>query len=549
MYADPRVERLEVVFDDRRHATGMKSFLQAKRAEAVGGAAQEPVTNLSRDSAVPHTATGWGKLLASAKYKRQLINILREELPSLVAPLLREGQTLVVAGGFDSGRYENKACVLLCVGGQLIERVGEEFKSNHAEADYRICLHVLKCPCKVVTVFSPDSDVLMVGLLTFEKWSALGAGAGQEKQIYVQISRSRGEEANQPGIVDVNKLVGVLRRHPDLQTIDERRRVLCIVSLFVFTGCDFVSFFSGVSKKTFLKNFYHEAHFISGATGHGLADWDGPWVLSAAGVKEGVKQAEETGQWCLAVPQELRGAFGSFLRNTGVGYFLRYRARFEQETAPRSFTTITGGGDMRDLTGVSAWVDALRNQTWTASAGEEGNIPSLGALFFHFMRGVLVLRIWDSACTGWMSIPDIESFGYKRNERTGALELVYDFEVQIKRIEAQVELVLKGCGCKTCCESRRCKCQKVGERCSVACRCVGCKNVPVQAARAEHGAAAVGQPVHSADPHEQVVGSLPRRGMSLLEMTTGRLQGQVCQEYVSQPALSSVCDLQGALTL
>lgn len=142
MYADPRVERLEVVFDDRRHATGMKSFLQAKRAEAVGGATQEPVTNLSRDSAVPHTATGWGKLLASAKHKRQLINILSDELPSLVAPLLREGQTLVVAGGFDSGRYENKACVLLCVGGQLIERVGEEYKSNHAEADYRIWLHV-----------------------------------------------------------------------------------------------------------------------------------------------------------------------------------------------------------------------------------------------------------------------------------------------------------------------------------------------------------------------------------------------------------------------
>jgi hypothetical protein len=49
-----------------------------------------------------------------------------------------------------------------------------------------------------------------------------------------------------------------------------------------------------------------------------------------------------------------------------------------------------------------------------------------------------------------MTIPDIESFGYKRNG-TGALELVYDFEVHMKRIEAHVELVLKGCGCKTGC--------------------------------------------------------------------------------------------------
>jgi hypothetical protein len=235
-----------------------------------------------------------------------LINILSEEMPSLVAPLLREGQTLVVAGGFDNGRYENKACVLSCVGGQLIERVGEEYKSNHAEADYRIWLHVLECPCRVVAVFSPDSDVLMVGLLTYQKWNVLGAGRGGEKHVYVQISKSWGEEANQPGIVDVNKLVDVLRRHPDLQTIDEGRRFRNIISLFVSTGCDFVSFFSRVSKKTFLKNFFQEAHFISGSIGHGLADWDGAWVLSAADVQERVKQAEEMGQWGLAVPLKLR---------------------------------------------------------------------------------------------------------------------------------------------------------------------------------------------------------------------------------------------------
>jgi hypothetical protein len=43
--ADPRVKWLKVVFDDRRHATGMRSFLQAKRAEAIGEAAEDPRTN------------------------------------------------------------------------------------------------------------------------------------------------------------------------------------------------------------------------------------------------------------------------------------------------------------------------------------------------------------------------------------------------------------------------------------------------------------------------------------------------------------------------
>jgi hypothetical protein len=110
-----------------------------------------------------------------------------------------------------------------------------------------------------------------------------------------------------------------------------------------------------------------------------------------------------------------------------------------------------------------------------------------------------VLRIWDVACTGWMSVPDIKSFGYKRNGRTGLQELVYDFKVQMRRIEAQVELVLKGCGCKTGCASKKCKCQKVGERCSVACRCVGCTNIPIHASGKEDGAAAVGELAQSAE--------------------------------------------------
>lgn len=245
--------------------------MQAIRAASAGNPPQEPAGNLTRDSPVPHSAQGWGKLLAGAKHKRQLINILSEVLPGVVAPLLQEGQTLVIAGGFDTGRYENRALVLSCVDGQLIERVGEKYLSNQPEADTRTWLHALECPCSPVTIFSPDSDVLMVGLLTFPRWSAANRQerGGERKQAYVQISRLHGEEANQPGIVDVNQLVAEIEGHPDLQEIEARRRVQCLVSLFVLTGCDFVSFFNGISKRQFLKDFFHEAHFISGT--------DSPW--------------------------------------------------------------------------------------------------------------------------------------------------------------------------------------------------------------------------------------------------------------------------------
>lgn len=172
--ADPRVKQVEVVFDDRRHATGIKGFLQEKRAEAAGGAAADATAELIRDSRVLHTAKDWGKLLASAKQKRQLIGIISKLLPGVVAPFLSKGQTFLVAGGFDSGPFKNKARVLTRRGGQIFERVGEEYLSNHVETDQRAWFHVRMCPYGTVTVFSPDSDVLMVGLLTSRKWSAAG---------------------------------------------------------------------------------------------------------------------------------------------------------------------------------------------------------------------------------------------------------------------------------------------------------------------------------------------------------------------------------------
>lgn len=253
------------------------------------------------------------------------------------------------------------------------------------------------------------------------------------KQAYVQISRSSPGEANRPGIVNVNQLVDAIRLHPDLESIEESRRVECLVSLFVFTGCDFVSFFNGISKTTFLKNLHQEAHFICGTTGHTLADWDVPIRSSSAEMLKAVTKAE-TSKGALAAPPELQPVWGAFLRNIGVGYYLRYKARLDEATAPRSFTKTTGGGDLLSSTALEAWLDGLRDATWTASAGEEGNVPSIGALFFHFMRAVLVLRIWNTACEVWVAAFKVECFGYRKSEGTGQLELVYDFSRQIKLV-------------------------------------------------------------------------------------------------------------------
>jgi hypothetical protein len=197
--ADSNVKRVEVVFDDRRHATGNKSFLQAKQAEAVGGAARGIADEIDRTAPVPHRGDLWSQWLASAKRKRQLLNVMSKLMPKLVGPHLEMGQEFLVAGGFDGGEYDNKACVVSREGDAVIKKGADKYCSNQAEADTRIWLHVLLCPCDMVIVFSPDSDVLMVGLLTFRKWKTATGGGQEREHGFVQISWTRGEERNRAG--------------------------------------------------------------------------------------------------------------------------------------------------------------------------------------------------------------------------------------------------------------------------------------------------------------------------------------------------------------
>lgn len=43
-------------------------------------------------------------------------------------------------------------------------------------------------------------------------------------------------------------------------------------------------------------------------------------------------------------------------------------------------------------------------------------------------------------------------------------------------VKKRLDFVLSGCGCKTGCNTKRCKCFKQGQGCGPGCRCVGCIN-------------------------------------------------------------------------
>ena len=77
------------------------------------------------------------------------------------------------------------------------------------------------------------------------------------------VSRSYKEEAK---FLDINNLLQALLNDPDLNGIPCQLRPQALQSLYMCTGCDYISFFVGMGKVSFLSTFYQYASFIAGGT-------------------------------------------------------------------------------------------------------------------------------------------------------------------------------------------------------------------------------------------------------------------------------------------
>ena len=90
--------------------------------------------------------------LGNRRLKRQLVNVLSDLLPDLVAELLSPGQTFVVAGGFDDPTRKDRAELVLMTDNGPEKRVAGEYFGKHGEADTRVWLHAERCAVSPVVI-------------------------------------------------------------------------------------------------------------------------------------------------------------------------------------------------------------------------------------------------------------------------------------------------------------------------------------------------------------------------------------------------------------
>lgn len=85
-------------------------------------------------------------------------------------------------------------------------------------------------------------------------------------------------------------------------------------------------------------------------------------------------------------------------------------------------------------------------------------IPNTESLFRHWKRVCWVLDMWRQADLHQMSLKPITEYGWNINN--DILTVDWDCEDNMKAVRERVEGLLKGCSCKTGCETRQCGCRK-----------------------------------------------------------------------------------------
>ena len=305
----------------------------------------------------------WRGILACRKCKTALITYLGKEFLQMAPPYMPHGchdrEFIANIGNIAYSCTKSEG---------IIER--PTLYTNTEEADERIWLHCVHSGASKILIFSPDTDTYHVGLAHLEKMP--------QKDIIVQLSSSSTSNGGRTKFLHLNALLEGLSRDSDLGDIPLNDRPQVLQSLYASTGCDYVSYFAGIGKCTFLSTFYQYAGFIAGGKS--------PNPVGSIG-----KAFHES-------------SFYSFLRLIGCAYFKKHASGFEQCTPVSLYYSVKKpAADEFDTH--KEWLDIIRRRVWMRADLESHNVPTTDALRLHWHRCLWVLELWHSATENEIELP------------------------------------------------------------------------------------------------------------------------------------------------
>ena len=90
---------------------------------------------------------------------------------------------------------------------------------------------------------------------------------------------------------------------------------------------------------------------------------------------------------------------------------------------------------------------------------EDDMIPSVGALKCHWQRSCWVLHMWRQAADNMVVLAPLAGNGWIKED--GKFLIDWDSKDNMHAVRQRVDLLLKGCACKSGCKTKRCGCKKM----------------------------------------------------------------------------------------
>ena len=171
-------------------------------------------------------------------------------------------------------------------------------------------------------------------------------------------------------------------------------------------------------------------------------------------------------------------SFSPFTRLVTAAYYSHHRSAFHT-SLPNLHASLCAAAHPHSESAQHSqhisFVNELRKIIWPRTTSEGDCLPSCSALDLHWRRCCWVLRVWQQALCSTMQVPNLTEHGWSMNA-AGEVLVEWDTEESISAVKALLDSLTSGCSCKTGCTTKRCKCSKAGQRCSVGCHCHNCKN-------------------------------------------------------------------------
>ena len=441
-------KEVHLIFDtERRQQFNPKCFEHQRRSDKNNSSNDHHHVTFITTTNVPQN---WRSFIQCRECKRSIIQALGLSYLQTARFKLLHDQNLILAGCFTHATDSNP--MIISGDGSLPEQI-TEFRTNAEEADMIIWRHALKCSAQRVLVYSPDTDVYVIGLPLIDL----------SREFIVQINVPHAQDLK---YVSLNSLREALIYDPDLASLPNDLVATTFLALFTCSGCDYISFISGFGKVAIMNTFYQHASFITGDGSKGrLSD-------------------------CSPLSKEQ--GYLAFLRLIGTIYFKKHYSAFVSlkgiETPQQLLNSIHSSTLSEQ---VITWYNDIRAIVSDRITDEDQRMPSESAMWRHWLRSCWIIQMWTNSPEQdvFSGLPPPEESGWLSHTdgATTSWSIDWDCPRLQTKVQDTINFLTKGCACqKGHCESMRCGCRKNGSTCGPGCRCQGCQNLTVSIEPSSH---------------------------------------------------------------